>query len=95
MLNDPEMMDLFDQLSGITDDKPFECVGTRDEVNIAICMSMRREKDNLPLLFRHYQKTSYYPFYKDRSVDMLAYNEENFLPDAYAELVKKELEKNA
>jgi hypothetical protein len=54
MLNDPEMRELFQQLTGILDDKPFECVGTRDEVNTAICMSIRarrKRKQELPLLF--------------------------------------------
>jgi hypothetical protein len=98
MLNDPEMRELFQQLTGILDDKPFECVGTRDEVNTAICMSIRHtlaEGGTLPLLFSEYMQTKYYAFYKDMNVDMLAYNEENHLPPEYAELVKKELRQNA
>ncbi|NLH63732.1 MAG: hypothetical protein GX478_06025 [Erysipelotrichaceae bacterium] len=98
MLNDPEMRQLFQQLSGILDDKPFECVGTRDEVNTAICMSIRSMKEHsigLPLLYQEYQKSKYYTFYRDRSVDMLAYNEENDLPKEYADIVKKELRNNA
>ena len=98
MLNDPEMRELFQQLTGILDDKPFECVGTRDEVNIAICMSIRHQQaasQKLPLLFEEYKQTKYYTFYKDMNVNMLAYNEENHLPKAYAEIVKEELRKNA
>ncbi|MCH3961307.1 MAG: hypothetical protein LKF53_03890 [Solobacterium sp.] len=98
MLNDPEMRQLFQQLSGILDDKPFECVGTRDEVNTAICMSIRGMKEKgreIPLLYQEYQKSKYYAFYQNRSVDMLAYNEENDLPDEYAQLVQKELRNNA
>jgi hypothetical protein len=98
MLNDSEMRELFQQLTGILDDKPFECVGTRDEVNIAICMSIRHQQaasQKLPLLFEEYKQTKYYTFYKDMNVNMLAYNEENHLPKAYAEIVKEELRKNA
>jgi hypothetical protein len=98
MLNDPEMRELFQQLTGILDDKPFECVGTRDEVNTAICMSIRamqEKKEELPLLFKEYQKTKYYDFYKDSNVNMLAYNKENLLPEEYAALIKEELRKNA
>lgn len=97
MLNDPEMRELFQQLTGILDDKPFECVGTRDEVNTAVCMAIRRyeaQGKELPLLLEEYKKTKYYDFYKDASVNMLAYNEENHLPPSYAELVKEELRKN-
>jgi hypothetical protein len=98
MLNDPEMRELFQQLTGILDDKPFECVGTRDEVNTAVCMSIRHyeeKKETLPLLFSEYKQTKYYEFYKDTKVNMLAYNQENHLPAEYAELVKEELRKNA
>ena len=98
MLNDPEMRELFQQLTGICDDKPFECVGTREEVNIAICMSIRHQQAKnkaLPLLFEEYKKTKYYKFYKDMNVNMLAFNEENHLPQSYAKIVKEELRKNA
>ena len=94
MLNDESMKELFEQLTGILDDKPFECVGTRDEVNIAVCMSIRHhEKTNksLPLLYSYYKTTKYYEVYKDKSVDMLSFNEENNLPEQYKELVKRKL----
>lgn len=98
MLNDAEMRELFQQLTGILDDKPFECVGTRDEVNTAICMSIRNAETSgreLPLLFAEYTHTKYFTYYQNASVDMLAYNRENHLPEEYAELVKKELRQNA
>ena len=40
MLNDETMKPLFLQLTGLEDDKPFECVGTREEVNTAAAMSI-------------------------------------------------------
>ena len=94
MLDDPEMTNLFEQLTGITDDKPFECVGTRDEVNVAICMSIRAYRLNdqrLPYLYEKYCKTSYFEAYKDKNVEMTAYNEENNLPEQYASLLKRKL----
>lgn len=95
MLNDPEMKDLFEQLSGLTDNKPFECVGTRDEVNIAVAMGIRgyvSRKEALPYLYQFYTTTPYYDFYKDSTVDMLHYDEHNLLPDAYATLLKGKLQ---
>ena len=94
MLNDPDMMDLFEQLTGMQDNKPFECVGTRDEVNTAICMSIAGyEKKNrpLPLLYREYQKTPYYEAYRDRRVSWDNWNDENSLPDAFKVLLKERL----
>ncbi len=94
MLNDESMKELFEQLTGILDDKPFECVGTRDEVNIAVCMSIRHHEQNqkqLPLLYAYYKTTKYYEVYKDKTVNMLSFNEENHLPEQYKELVKRKL----
>ncbi len=95
MLNDPEMLDLFEQLSGMTDDKPFECVGTRDEVNIAISMGIRRYQDAglpLPKLYQYYYESEYYAFYKDRTVSWDSYQTQNLLPDTYAEILKARME---
>lgn len=36
MLNDPDMQPTLEQLVGIQEEKPFECVGSRDEINTAI-----------------------------------------------------------
>ena len=43
MLNDPDMQPTLEQLVGIQEEKPFECVGSRDEINTAIVMTI----DNL------------------------------------------------
>ena len=94
MLNDANMRVLFEQLTGILDDKPFECVGTRDEVNIAICMAistMEQEQKEIPLLMKEYQQSKYYQYYKDKKIDMLEYQEENLLPESFANIVKEEL----
>ena len=95
MLDDPDMKELFEQLSGLVDDKPFECVGTRDEVNIAIAMGIRRYESagvRLPLLYDYYKTTSYYAFYKDRTVDWHAYNTVNLLPEQFDIILRKRLE---
>ena len=42
MLDDPEMRQFFDELTGHAETKPFECVGTIDEVNTALSMAVER-----------------------------------------------------
>lgn len=94
MLADPEMKELFEELTGMQDNKPFECVGTRDEVNIAVAMGIHRyEKSgkNLPALYAFYKETPYYHFYQGRSVDWHSYNEQNLLPEHFAVIVKAKL----
>ena len=59
LLENEELLDIFDELCGINDNKPFECVGTRDEVNTAICLAIKR-RDHIPYLYRHYMDIKYY-----------------------------------
>lgn len=54
MLNDAELIPVFDELTGIAENKPFECVGTLEDVNIAMSMIARydSERKNLVLMDR-------------------------------------------
>jgi hypothetical protein len=45
LLNKPEMQLYFDELRGLAPNKPFECVGTIAEVNLAIAMISEARKD--------------------------------------------------
>ena len=52
LLNKPSLLQYFDELSGIADVKPFECVGTVDEVNKALTMISESRKDKF--LVKHW-----------------------------------------
>jgi len=58
LLNDPALTEIFDQLTGIANIKPFECVGTLDEVNAAINTILAKNKNSLPILLDRYTKYS-------------------------------------
>ena len=68
-------------------------MGSRDEVNTAICLTihaLEAEGKELPLLFKQYKQLAQYKQYKDAANPFFTYyNEENLLPEAFAELVKK------
>lgn len=53
LLNKSEMIQYFDELTGIAPNKPFECVGTVDEVNEAVLLLSNTRKDKL--LLKRYQ----------------------------------------
>lgn len=94
ILNDRELLDLFEQLTGLVDNKPFECVGTREEVNIAISMSIKHHEQSnspLPYLYEEYKKSSYYSFYQDKKLDLDDWNAENLVPEKYQELIHKRI----
>ena len=55
MLDAPEMRQFFDELTGHAETKPFECVGTIDEVNTALSMAVERWYPNhRPVLLEGY-----------------------------------------
>jgi hypothetical protein len=57
MLDDPEFADIFRGLVYADFDKPFECVGTRAEIRLALYNAYkRREGGKVPLLLRNYIK---------------------------------------
>ncbi len=53
LLEDPGLEDIFDQLTGKQEVKPFECIGTVDEVNLAMDMAVKMYSDaEMPYLVR-------------------------------------------
>ncbi|MBQ7755751.1 MAG: hypothetical protein IJ031_02690 [Oscillospiraceae bacterium] len=94
LLDDKNMEEYFTQLIGISDEKPFECVGSRDEINTALCMAISRleEKgEKLPYLFEVYKNTQLYNEFKNKPNAFKGYfNEENLLPEKWKKLLLRE-----
>ncbi len=94
MLNDESMIFIMNQLIGLEDEKPFECVGSRDEINFAICQtidSLRAKGKELPLLLQKYVEQGFYNVYGGTE-DVLSsyYNEENLVPEELLGIVRRE-----
>ena len=68
-------------------------MGSRDEVNTAIVMTIDRlleEGERLPLLFEYYRELGLYERYKPMGNRYASYcDEENLLPKEWAELVRE------
>lgn len=61
---DESLMPVFDQLTGMADEKPFDCVGTINEVNLALCETIRQQgKTKLPFLLDYYKNSPAYTQY--------------------------------
>lgn len=83
MLDNKENLDLFLELVCDELNKPFECVGTKDEINYALSESLK--KDNLPYLLNYYKENLYD---SKRSYNIENYfNKENFIPKEYLERI--------
>lgn len=92
MLEDQSLIETLNQLTGIAEDKPFECVGSRDEVNTAVVMAigqMEARKEPLPALFAYYRGLDLYETYRAAGDRYSAYfDAENLVPGPLLELVK-------
>ena len=99
MLQDEEMKPLLDQLTGIQEEKPFECVGSRDEINSAIVLTieqMEKEGKKLPLLFEHYKETGLYERYQTEKNKFSAYfDSSNLVPEPWEKFVRERCTKEA
>lgn len=77
MLDNLEMKEDFDKLIGIAPEKPFECIGTKDEVNAAMTIIINKEeynKDNLPSLIKYYKEECKDKHLSQEKIDQILYN---------------------
>jgi len=64
LLENGTLQPILEQLTGIAKEKPFDCVGTVNEVNLALCETIRQQKDTgLPFLLRYYKNSTIYENY--------------------------------
>lgn len=93
MLEDETLTGTLEQLVGIQEEKPFECVGSRSEINTAILLTIRRmelEGERLPVLLEYYKKTGLYQQYCGTGDAYSgAFDEENLVPEPWKELVRQ------
>lgn len=88
LLDKKEMLGYFLELLGKKDTKPFECVGTIDEVNFVVNNLVKNNED-LPYLLKYYKEN-----YETIDVDnkmLTSLNAEHNVPNDLLELIRKEL----
>lgn len=85
MLQNEEYRDLFNGLVYQDYDKPFECVGTKAEINLALYTAAEKRKGGeLPLLLKDYMKNN---VDKPKSLDDY-FDNNNFVPKEFIGLLK-------
>ena len=80
--NQAKFLDDFEKLTGIQKNKPFECVGSRDEVNAALILAIRRIRENgeeMPRLYRQYLGTSQFAAYSTQPFEYQEHFDHNHL----------------
>ncbi len=94
LFEDEELLAELEALCGLAPEKPFECVGTLDDVNIALVAAIKKNKRKhkpLPVLLSHYKKSSMFEAYKNKSMEdyLAAFNEEHAVPMKYLHLLDR------
>jgi hypothetical protein len=91
LFEDESLKQFFDQLTGVADEKPFDCVGTINEVNLALCETIRQRKEmELPYLLNYYRKSAAYTRYEpiDFATELVHLSGEHHLVPEFLEIVK-------
>lgn len=93
MMNDMTMLDTMKQLIGLSPEKPFECVGSRDEINTAICLTIEKletKGKKLPKLLEYYKSEGLYEQNKGREQYYFNfYDKEHLLPEEFDKILKE------
>ena len=99
MLEDLSLKETFQKLVGIASEKPFECVGSRNEVKESIRLTigkLNREKKPLPALLAYYREIlGTAGDGEEGSPYFTYYDEENLLPRKLDELLRESLRRRA
>ncbi len=94
LLDDVELKPVLDELIGIGATKPFECVGTLEDVNVAIFLRLKNHQHHeLPSLLKYYLKTN--PTKSNKNLDpeslLSKLNAEHFLNSSLLKLLKAKI----
>ncbi|MGN0371714.1 MAG: hypothetical protein ACI4F3_02755 [Enterocloster sp.] len=93
MLEDSALRPVLEQLTGIQEEKPFECVGSRDEINTAAVLTIDRlenEGEKLPDLLAYYKESGLYEQNKPAGDLFSGYFDScNLVPEPWEDLVRK------
>ena len=92
MFENKELLKTFLELTGNGETKPFDCVGTFEEVNFAISKTienLENKKEQLPYLLKYYKEN--YNLVDTKNDITKRYNEENNLTKEQNEILRKEV----
>lgn len=94
LLDDPSLVNILDELTGRSEIKPFECVGTVDEINASLDTVMTKYKDGkLPCLLEYHRSERARQKVEIIQVDQLMdrFDPEHFVPEKYFNMLMKAL----
>lgn len=87
LYEDETLLETFKELLGYKETKPWECVGTYEEVRYAVSLVIQKlENQKLPYLLEYYKNN--YPLYLNEKFET-KYNEKNNLNEHFEKIIKE------
>ena len=87
LFEDETLLETFKELLGYKETKPWECVGTYEEVRYAVSLLIKKlENQKLPYLLEYYKNN--YPLYLNEKFET-KYNEKNNLDKHFEKIIKE------
>lgn len=89
LFEDETLIELLDGLAGFIPVKPFDCVGTTEELNWALCKTIsnyEKAKEPLPVLLKYFKEKSKCKAGKNL---LKEYNPEHNVPDEFLEIISE------
>jgi hypothetical protein len=87
MLENESLEDTFKELMGLKESKPFECVGTIDEVRYALKEIVNRhypnKSDNLPILLQIFIDEIDLDTIENVTIEQISSNNSHLIPDKF------------
>jgi len=93
LFEDPDLLNVFNELTGLSEIKPFECVGTIDEVNAALITNIQNYTGSLPYLLEYYKDSPNFKKYRNIDPKNFLKPEENdhFLKEEFFNIIKNQI----
>lgn len=88
MLDDASLEEVFQSLVLEDVDKPFECVGEKNEINYSLQKALELKPENLPYLLKQY-KEKYHPSVISSKEIEKYFNDQHFIPLEYLEILRR------
>lgn len=85
-----ELLPIFKELLGFSTNKPFDCVGTYEEINYAIHKTIDNQNQLLPYLLQYYKEHYYNHSNQNLNLEK-SFNTEHFLNKHYENIIRKAL----
>jgi hypothetical protein len=92
LLDDSSLRPIFDELTGRTSTKPFECVGTVEEVNVALAEIVKNYGNReLPVLLQYFRSLPEFEIYKNIDLNnlMTQFNGQHFLTGNFEKIIRE------